>query len=76
MSKITKSQTQTKTKLAETVYSRAARKYVTREEQKPCQLLFSRVMLKNVPIKSSVERKAYLSLPYKLIFDTYFTEIL
>ena len=33
-------------------------------------------MLKNVPIKSSVERKAYLSLPYKLIFDTYFTEIL
>lgn len=59
MSKITKSQTQTKTKLAETVYSRAARKYVMCEEQKPCQLLFSRVMLKIVPIKSSVEKSIF-----------------
>ena len=55
-SKATESQRQTKTKLAETAYSRTARKHATRQEQKLCRLLFSTVMQKIVPIKSNVDK--------------------
>ena len=55
-SRAAKSQTQTKTKLAETAYSSTARKHATRKEQKLCRLLFSTVTLKIVPIKSNVDK--------------------